>query len=200
MLLLDNVPWFFSWLEFNSSFVFLDPLPSLPTFSLSLDQHPNLLHFLGEQMLCPQLIAPGMCLAGLMAVRGRRLPWGGGSVLMAPFLVSCFECYPGLAPVLALGPLLHIKGLAWQHFPVGSSACFCVLLGVGVLSRRSLSKLHRPTSPHPTTPGDDLPPVLWGNTLPLGSLSWLLNQVAGSRLAPQTVWGQGEPRQSSNGK
>lgn len=109
-------------------------------------------------MLCPQLIAPGMCLAGLMAVRGRRLP--GVSVLMAHFLVSCFECYPGLAPVLALGPPLHIKDLAWQYFPVGSSACFCVLLGVGVLSRRSLSKLHRPTSPHPATPGNDLPPVL----------------------------------------
>ena len=52
----------------------LDPLPSPPTFSLSLDQHPNLLHFLGEQMLCPQLIAPGMRLAGPMVVHGGRLP------------------------------------------------------------------------------------------------------------------------------
>ena len=167
-------------------------------FSLSLDQHPNLLHFLGEQMLCPQLIAPGMCLAGLMAVRGRRLPWRVSA--QGTFLVSCFECYPGLAPVLAPGHLLHIKDSAWQHFPVGSSACFCVLLGVGVLSRRSLSKLHRTTSPHPATPGNGLPPVLWGDTLPLGSLSWLLSQVAGSSLAPQTVWGQGEHHQSSSGK
>ena len=74
-------------------------------------------------MLCPQLIAPGMCLAGLLAVRGRRLPWRVGA--QGTFLVSCFELLPWLSSSLGSGTPAAHQGLGLATL---SCRVLCLLL------------------------------------------------------------------------
>lgn len=108
-----------------------------------------------EQMLCLQLIAPGM---GLTDLTGFTVVVCSDWLVFVPFLVvSCFEYCPGLfsseSPT-ALQELGSAIPAFWAPLPrlclpIVRRKLFCVFLGAGVLNLRSPQKLYPPTSPSP---------------------------------------------------